>query len=115
MTTFGVRLRALFLAVLFAAGSFGLPTADVLLDHGLGASHRVPQVHVEQRGGCHDPLEHCVLGRLLGELRVQSPAAAAIRLLAPVGVAAAAFPPSLRPAFLAQRRQPPSRAPPALV
>lgn len=106
-----VRLRALFLAALFAAGSFGLPATDVLLDHGLGTRHRVPQVHIEQRGGCHDPLEHCVLGRLLGELRTHAPASAGeepLVLVAATGVALSesAAPPSA-PNLLTRARAPP--------
>lgn len=66
--------------MLFAAGNLGLPVTDVLLDHGLGTRHPDPRPHYEAPGGCHDRAEHCILGRLLGELRLQSPSAAAIRL-----------------------------------
>jgi hypothetical protein len=89
MTSLGIRLRGLLLAILFAAGNLGLPVADVLLDHGLGARHPDPRPHYETPGGCHDRSEHCILGRLLGELRLQSPATGAIRLAATHGSDAA--------------------------
>ncbi len=106
------RPRALFLAALFVAGSFGLSATDALLDHGLDAPHRIPQVHVEQRGGCHDPVEHCVLGRLLGELRLHSPATATIRVpfadtVATLLVHVSRLAPSL-PSTLHRSRAPPS-------
>jgi hypothetical protein len=110
-----LRLRSLLLALLFAAGNFGLPAADVLLDHGLGARHRIPQVHIEQRGGCHDPVEHCVLSRLLSELRLGSPTTAAVLLQARATTAALPVPgahiaPSLPSTPHRSRAPPPSFA-----
>lgn len=110
-----LRVRSLLLVLLFAAGNFGLPAADVLLDHGLGARHRVPQVHIEQQGGCHDPVEHCVLGRLLSELRLGSPTTAAVLLQARAAIAALPVPgariaPSLRSTPHHSRAPPPSFA-----
>jgi len=69
-----LRLQALFLAAIFAAGSFGLPEADVLLDHRLENGPTRTQVHIEGRAGCADHSDHCVLGRLLADLRDQAPA-----------------------------------------
>lgn len=74
MKTFFLRLQALFLATIFVAGSFGLPEADVLLDHRLEDGPARTQVHIEGRGGCADHSDHCVLGRLLADLRNLAPA-----------------------------------------
>ncbi len=109
----GRRLRSLLLAALFATGNFGLPAADVLLDHGLGAGHRVPQVHIEPRGGCHDPGEHCVLGRLLTDLRLGSPATGTILLQPAVPIVAPAVGAApVTPSLLSTPHR--SRAPPPL-
>lgn len=69
-----LRLQALFLATIFVAGSFGLPEADVLLDHRIENGPIRTQVHIEGRGGCADHSDHCVLGRLLADLRDLAPA-----------------------------------------
>jgi hypothetical protein len=69
-----LRLQALLLAAIFVAGSFGLPEADVLLDHRIENGPTRTQIHIEGRGGCSDHSDHCVLGRLLADLRNQAPA-----------------------------------------
>lgn len=74
MKPVALRLQALVLAAIFAAGSFGLPDADVLLDHRIEDAPTRALVHVEGRGGCADHNDHCMLGRLLADLRDQAPA-----------------------------------------
>jgi hypothetical protein len=64
-----LRLQALFLATVFVAGSFGLSEADVLLDHRLQDGSSQARVHFENAGGCTDHSGHCLLGRLLADLR----------------------------------------------
>ncbi len=73
MKQFLLRLQAIFLATIFVAGSFGLPEADVLLDHRIENGPVRGRVHLEGRGGCADHSEHCVLGRLLADLRDLAP------------------------------------------
>jgi len=75
-----LRVQALFLAAIFAAGSFGLPDADVLLDHRIEDGPTRALVHVEGRGGCADHSDHCMLGRLLADLRDQAPAGSTLSL-----------------------------------
>jgi hypothetical protein len=76
------KLRALLLATIFVAGNLVLPEVDIFLDHGLGTPRAEQAVHLERPGGCRDHAEHCVLGRLLSELRLQAPecGAALLRL-----------------------------------
>ncbi len=64
-----LRLQALFLATVFVAGSFGLSDADVLLDHRVQDGSGETRVHFENAGGCTDHSGHCLLGRLLADLR----------------------------------------------
>lgn len=69
MRPFLLRLQASLLAFVFIAGSFGLPEADVFLDHGLDRGPSRYRVHLESTQGCGDHADHCILGRLLAESR----------------------------------------------
>ncbi len=113
MRHLAVRLQASLLALIFIAGSLGLPEADAILDHQPGTAARQGQVHLEGANGCREHADHCALGRLLTEGRDMAPAAPA---LAP---AAAATPSLATPgaAALRSRARPSpydSRAPPEL-
>jgi hypothetical protein len=114
MTLVRARWRALLLAVLVTAGNLGLPVTDALLDHGLGATHAPARPHYETSGGCHDRAEHCMLGRLLGELRLQSPVQAATRFFDALALAGVA-PHQADHAVGRTARLPRSRAPPPLI
>jgi hypothetical protein len=94
-----LRLQALFLATVFVAGSFGLSGVDVLLDHGVQDGAGAPRVHFENAGGCADHSGHCLLGRLLADLRthVLSGAAREATLPAPNPAPPQAGPGAFRP------------------
>lgn len=83
-----LRLQALLLATIFVSGSFGLPEADVLLDHGIDRGAARTQIHIEDAGGCADHSDHCVLGRLLADLRDLAPAEGPQRPIDPAGQSA---------------------------
>lgn len=74
-STLGQRLRVLLLATFYVAGNFGLPATDLLLNHGVGAPRDTTQAHIETTGGCGQHADHCVLARVLGDLRLQAPGA----------------------------------------
>jgi len=67
------RLPPLLLAVVFAVGGFGLPEADILLDHGTGDPRPELQVHLERPGGASNHAGHCPLNRLLATLQALGP------------------------------------------
>ena len=54
------RLAALFLALAFVGGGFGLADLDALLYHA-GRAEAPQGPHYDQPGGCGGHAEHCVL------------------------------------------------------
>lgn len=109
-----LRLQASLLALIFIAGSLGLPEADALLDHPPGTAGRYGQVHLEGANGCREHADHCALGRLLTEGRDMAPAAPALGLAAATALSLAA--PRAMPLLSARCSSPyDSRAPPELA
>lgn len=72
-----IRTRVLcpLLAAAFVAASFGLPAADILLDHRLEGPHQSVQAHLEDLNGCREHIDHCALARMLGAVRLQAASA----------------------------------------
>lgn len=109
-----LRLQASLLALIFIAGSLGLPEADAILDHQPGRTLRHGRVHLESTSGCREHADHCALGRLLTEGRDVAPATTVLAV-APAAVRLLVAPPTTALRFASRPSTYHSRAPPELA
>jgi hypothetical protein len=106
-----LRIRAALLAILFLAGSFGVPVADALLFHQAGNDPFAGVVHIEGVDTAHHA-ERCLLSHATPAPR-ESLSVPTAPEAAQTLVIAGSFPQRTADPLTHRPADPPSRAPPA--